>query len=826
VKIITFFILILGILINCTHDIAGNLDETKQGTLFGKILSNNGSKIEGTVTVSLYKESNTDTVLIKTIQSSNGTYEFDSLEGNEYSVVVTKDSIVIGSQHGIKLQHDNRMNIDIIIVIIINQVINVSYIDNRQYQTINNIIFTNNEGAYRKENLENIISFAETDTLHFKLVLPGRVDTVNVAAIKNADGTYSIKTIDTSIVITISPILTPPLLSFDSASLYKRDKDTIAGDSIRIIITPRSDSLNVHYRWKLDKGDWYILNTINSSNRFITLNNISSGQHTVTVEANNTIDTVDTSLTFFIAEKPLIIAHADSLMRPNEGESCTLWVAVKEVDKMEYQWYRNSIKIESSDNDTLIITTLSPQHDNGNYTCELRNKWGRQVSDTMKVFVTPIYSLSYNGNGSDNGTVPAVARYLQGAAAIISDNTGNLVKKGNYFSGWNTASDGSEASYLAGKKLTIRDQDVTLYAQWTPGMYSVTFNKNSDGAGGTMPSQSIKFNDSANLTSNGFTRSNYSFAGWAGSAGGSVEYVNEARYIMKTEGATLFAKWKPLSYTIQYHLNNGQNGSNPADYTIESPIITLANASRSGYVFDGWYSDEGFTSRITQIPTGSTGNRDLWAKWLIRDIDGNTYTEVKIGNQVWMVENLKTTKYNDGSEIPMVAGNTDWGALSSPGYCWYANDISNKEPYGALYNWHAVNTGKLAPAGWRVSGYADWIELRDFLISNGYNYDGTTTDNKIAKSLASTSLWGSNNGAGAIGNVLSQNNRSGFNGYPNGFRGSPSGTFDKLGAVSNWWTTTENGANATRFGMATELITLYVENDDKRYGFAVRCIRN
>ncbi len=79
----------------------------------------------------------------------------------------------------------------------------------------------------------------------------------------------------------------------------------------------------------------------------------------------------------------------------------------------------------------------------------------------------------------------------------------------------------------------------------------------------------------------------------------------------------------------------------------------------------------------------------------VTDIDGNAYNTVTIGNQVWMAENLKTTTYNDGTPIPLVIDGATWGALTTPAYCWYNNDeATNKELYGALYNWYTVNTGK------------------------------------------------------------------------------------------------------------------------------------
>ena len=109
----------------------------------------------------------------------------------------------------------------------------------------------------------------------------------------------------------------------------------------------------------------------------------------------------------------------------------------------------------------------------------------------------------------------------------------------------------------------------------------------------------------------------------------------------------------------------------------------------------------------------------------ITDTDGNVYTSVAIGTQVWMVENLKTTKYNDNSAIPLVTDNTAWGNLSTSGYCWYSNDIANKTAYGALYNWYAVNTSKLCPTGWHVPIDAEWKILERNLGMNNSDADAT-----------------------------------------------------------------------------------------------------
>lgn len=98
---------------------------------------------------------------------------------------------------------------------------------------------------------------------------------------------------------------------------------------------------------------------------------------------------------------------------------------------------------------------------------------------------------------------------------------------------------------------------------------------------------------------------------------------------------------------------------------------------------------------------------------LVKDIVGNTYFTKKIGTQTWMIENLRTTYYNDGTPIQKVEKNSNWG-IASTAYCWYENDKQNSK-YGALYNKSVVNTGKISPVGWHVASVDEWETLIEFL---------------------------------------------------------------------------------------------------------------
>jgi uncharacterized protein (TIGR02145 family) len=160
------------------------------------------------------------------------------------------------------------------------------------------------------------------------------------------------------------------------------------------------------------------------------------------------------------------------------------------------------------------------------------------------------------------------------------------------------------------------------------------------------------------------------------------------------------------------------------------------------------------------------------------DADGNVYKTVRIGNQVWTAENLRTTKYNDNSSIG-----------SAIHFYNNATDAAVKKKWGAVYAWSAVKTGKLAPKGWHVPSNDDWDTLQNYLITHGYNDDGTTSGNRIAKSMAATTDWQASTENGALSNNLSINNASGFSGIPAGWR-YWMGDYQDQKVSAYWWTST------------------------------------
>jgi uncharacterized protein (TIGR02145 family) len=213
----------------------------------------------------------------------------------------------------------------------------------------------------------------------------------------------------------------------------------------------------------------------------------------------------------------------------------------------------------------------------------------------------------------------------------------------------------------------------------------------------------------------------------------------------------------------------------------------------------------GIQATMTSLVTGT-----------VSDGEGNSYQTVQFGKQTWTIENIRATKYNNGSGI------------SQSDYSFYKNttDAAAKKKWGALYSASAALSGKLAPTGWHVSTDADWDTLQNYLITNGYNYDGTMSGNKIAKSMAQTTDWQTFTEAGAVGKDLSKNNASGFSALPGGTHYFD-GTFFDQNVIGYWWTST------ARDGTYTWSRLLYYTNFDlyKSYrvntnSFSVRLVKN
>jgi len=222
--------------------------------------------------------------------------------------------------------------------------------------------------------------------------------------------------------------------------------------------------------------------------------------------------------------------------------------------------------------------------------------------------------------------------------------------------------------------------------------------------------------------------------------------------------------------------------------------------------------------------------------------DGKVYKTVTIGEQVWMAENL--------AYLPAVSALAT-GSKTEPHYYVYGYDgtdvteakaTEEYKTYGVLYNWasamdRAASSDKIpsgvqgaCPPGWHLPSDAEWTQLENYMIANGYNYDGTTTGNKIAISLASATGWDAYNNPGAIGNTNTAydayRNKSGFSALPGGYRDYDGSTFGRIGNYSSWWSSAEYNAD-----YVWDRTLLYDSRSARWYGsfkdhgFSVRCVR-
>jgi uncharacterized protein (TIGR02145 family) len=195
------------------------------------------------------------------------------------------------------------------------------------------------------------------------------------------------------------------------------------------------------------------------------------------------------------------------------------------------------------------------------------------------------------------------------------------------------------------------------------------------------------------------------------------------------------------------------------------------------------------------------------------DIDGNNYPVVKIGNQIWMKENLRVSQYRNGVSIPIVTDATAWGSLTTGGRSWNNND-SYENPYGNLYNWHAVADSRgLCPTGWHVPTDAEWTTLTTYL-------GGESVAGGKMKTIGTT-YWNSPN-TGAT-------NESGFSALPGGFRFND-GSFLNVRLSAFFWSATEYDNNYAWYRILHYYYGVVYRNNPPSYyksvGASVRCLRD
>ena len=284
--------------------------------------------------------------------------------------------------------------------------------------------------------------------------------------------------------------------------------------------------------------------------------------------------------------------------------------------------------------------------------------------------------------------------------------------------------------------------------------------------------------------------------------------------------------------TILIYNGNGVVGANTivklgGTGTISEPIYSSGNTITIWFKTDGSFYYEGFALGIDIVSKPSC----TAAKAV--DRQGNYYSTVQIGNQCWMKENLRTTKYANGTSIPSGGSTT---SSTSPYYYNYSGHSLPLEKRGYLYNWPAVMHGAasssanpsgvqgICPSGWHVPSDAEWTQLTDYVGSQSQYVCGS--DNTyIAKALASETGWDSSTGTCAVGNDQTSNNTTGFSAVPAYYCYGSS--FYDAGSNTNFYSSTENSSNFAWYRyLGYNNADVYRGNDHKGSGRSVRCLRD
>lgn len=303
--------------------------------------------------------------------------------------------------------------------------------------------------------------------------------------------------------------------------------------------------------------------------------------------------------------------------------------------------------------------------------------------------------------------------------------------------------------------------------------------------------------------------------------------VNETDYVFKFKSVTTGGEVLRSDTTILLPLNVA------IPPTVKVNAVTLS-AGSEGVVADQVIPvvNSKAVFKISSTASGVTTTNDYTVTILETfKIENITYHGVQIGNQIWSVQNLATTKYNDGTPIRLVTKVADWKMMSDTAAvcCAYNFSASNVTNHGYLYNWRSVNSGKLAPAGWHIPTDEEWNTMQNWLIANGYNYNSTDlSSNNIGKSLSLGTTWATTSLNAAVGNTrVVSNNLSGFSARGSGAQPYMGVAPTTLTFGGYWWTSSESSAtNAICRGLYFSFPNLLRIDSDKRTGYSIRLVKD
>jgi uncharacterized repeat protein (TIGR02543 family) len=316
------------------------------------------------------------------------------------------------------------------------------------------------------------------------------------------------------------------------------------------------------------------------------------------------------------------------------------------------------------------------------------------------VWTANSYTVTFDKNHTDATGTMSDQSFTYGVSQNLTANEFSYT--GYTFAGWAATSDGTVA-YLDEASYSIGASNVTLYAVWAPNTYMVTFNKNHDDATGIMPDQSFSHGVAQNLTANEFALTGYTFAGWATSENGQVEYADEASYTIDVVNVTLYAVWTPNTYLLTFDKNHNNATGSMSDQTFTYGVaqnLTANEFTLTGYAFAGWATSEnGAVEYANEASyTIAAANAKLYAVWeLVIDtiIYHNLNGATNPNPATYTVENLPL------SLLPLIGGEGTFRG-------WYNSETNGTE----------VTQISLGTTG-KVELWAKWtVGIGDHAIQN------------------------------------------------------------------------------------------------------------
>jgi uncharacterized protein (TIGR02145 family) len=283
--------------------------------------------------------------------------------------------------------------------------------------------------------------------------------------------------------------------------------------------------------------------------------------------------------------------------------------------------------------------------------------------------------------------------------------------------------------------------------------------------------------------------------------------------ITSTGGGTITSRGVCYATTENPDLSDffTSNGTGAGNFT--SPMSDLTAGTT--YYVRAYATNSAGTSYGNQVEF--TTNHE---EGTVADVDGNVYRTVKIGNQWWMAENLRTTHYNNDAPITLEEDSDIWSGLDTPAYCWYFNDPDTYSSIcGAIYNWYAGNTGILCPTGWHIPSDQEYKTLEMYLgMTQEEADDPYWRSFDVGTKMKAVTGW-SLGGNGT--------NSSGFSGNPGGYRYWEDGEFYGQGTIGSWMTSSEYIDNSVFYrNLNSNFTGVWRNTISKSAGKSVRCVRN